>query len=337
MTTRKRIPLFVLFGVLVGFFISGCYTQLAKPGLNRDADYADDYYYEDEYDEEAQIESEADSTVYHQHDVYVHGAYHDPYYYDFWWDVVDPYYYYPSRFYFSWRWNHYYDPWYSSYPYWGDPWYWTPFSHYGGWAYYDSYWGRPYYYYTYDNYYSKRPFSRRRTFNRTGLRTPENPRMISIAKDSRSGLARTAKTAITPDGRRSVSRTSDNQLGTGFQTVRRTSRSGDAGTSSKKAVTNNTKTRERSTKASRTSRRSSVSKRSSSSSKESSKAVKRSSRNSSSGSKSTVKRSSSSSRRSSSISRSSGSSSRSSSSGSSSRGSSSTRKSGGGSSRKKKG
>ena len=128
MSTRTLKIGTLLFGLLVAFFVSGCYTQLARPGLDRDRIYEDDYYYEEEV--EATEDAVADTVIHHRHDVYTHG-WSDWYPYS-WWYTWDPYYYYPSNVYWSWRWHNYWDPWYYGYAYWGDPWYWAPFSYYGG-------------------------------------------------------------------------------------------------------------------------------------------------------------------------------------------------------------
>ncbi len=127
--------------IFMAMVLSGCYTQLGKPGSG----YS---YYDDEREvvyeqEEEYVSNRADTIIIHKpsrYDVYVHDWY-PTVFINAWW--YEPYWYYRSSFW--WRWHHYWDPWWGYSFYWGDPYYWPPLTFYGGWVYY-SYWYDPYYY-----------------------------------------------------------------------------------------------------------------------------------------------------------------------------------------------
>ncbi len=219
------------YGFILGLVIalsaglSGCYTQLSKGGH-----YA---YYEDEqepvYEEEQPyIEQEeytdADTIVIHKsdrYDVYVNDWYPNVYI-DAWW--YQPYWYYSSSYW--WRHHHHWDPWWGFSFSWGDPWYWRPFTYYGGWAFYDPFysgwgWGHGYYdpwywgghhnHHYYDDGPAFQPRQRPFAFGKA-------PGVRAIDTDQRSGQGGQPAITRTSGGREVVPRTS---TGTGQRSVSR--------------------------------------------------------------------------------------------------------------------
>ena len=151
----KRMKNLLIAATLSLFVLSltGCYTQIGKPGVQTDVYDDDEYYsqsrepqdelYWDEYGREYYEDEPRQDVVYHHydHDVYVHGGY-APVYLNSWW--YEPYWYYSSS---PWYRVDYYDPWHGFHFSWGDPYYWPHYTHYGGWGYFSHRWAysRPYY------------------------------------------------------------------------------------------------------------------------------------------------------------------------------------------------
>ncbi|MFQ5864857.1 MAG: hypothetical protein ACE5IW_06455 [bacterium] len=149
-TLIKSNIIWAVLIIISTFFLSGCYTQLAKPQVQSEeqeyyVEEEQEYEGEEEYQEEGEDYDEVHITRRYYHDIHYYGA---PWWYD---PFFDPYFY---RYYYPYS-SHisihigYYDPFFYDPFFWYDPYWYDPYGYYGGPVFAFGFFRRPFHYYSY--------------------------------------------------------------------------------------------------------------------------------------------------------------------------------------------